>query len=80
MGFNDAPITFSKDALVIALEEEQKKVEALKTVLRWYAGEIDSLPCEDADDGNAWHSNKDVSSIPNVIFDQGKRAIRALKA
>jgi hypothetical protein len=65
------------------MSSQQSNPATLREALRWYAGEIDSLPCEDvehADDGNAWNSNKDVPSIPNIIFDQGKRAKAALAA
>lgn len=47
-------------------------VKRMQEALQWYAGEIDYTG--ESTEGNAWRSNKDVPTIPNVIFDQGKLA------
>lgn len=56
-----------------ALAAHEPNENKLRAALRWYAGEIDL-------DGNAWHSDKQVPSIPNIIFDQGRLAQAALAA
>ncbi len=60
-------------AALAAAPAMQPDLDGLREALEWYAGNIDL-------DGNAWHSNKDVPSLPNIIFDQGKRAQTALAA